>query len=624
MSEKTLKPDIYKSTLTEHLPDLLAIVFFAIITVKYPLLFVAPFPGGLFSTSLFMSTIEVLSVFSLFMILLRFQKLIDLISGCNMAFWVAIFSFLSICIVQFFSWNSWTFKEFSFAVSWISIPFAVYLYTDIFKKYLLGYLAFLWIFSMIHTVYQLIISTQCVGISGNRNWHGAFLIATTPFFVYWLYRFLKKKNANDQKIRIVLSAVSALSLYALFMAESRGANLAFILGILLALGLYLNRFENKRQKKLGRLYLLTIFIVIIFGIIIGPLLYGYKLAAINAYDVRVPLWRGAMNMFIDNFGLGVGAAGYEGEYAYYIPIERFLRSHYFAGRATHPHNQWLFFAGAYGWAGVIAISYLWVAPMVIFLKNYQNTDALSKLYFFSFFMLSIHCMFDLVLMRWPTMQIALILQGILWSYAYKTQTKKTISNEFSCSYSIRIICRLAAAICLGFSLLLMFENLKSSYYGRNSVILADAKKYSLSLQNTQQAINLGNGPEDLYHAGMKSLFWFEDYRLAYLYFSKLDKHPAKIVGYSNARIAECLIKMNRKHEALIYCDRHIKAFPLSSLAVYNKLLLERDLGKDADAAATANKLLDVMRFKGLKLEDMHKILKNPELDNRFEKLQKQQ
>lgn len=605
---------------TDHL---VVIVFLTLITIKYPLFFIAPFPSGNFATGLFISSPDSLSAYALFMILFRYRELITLISDYNKLFLVSLASIFGVAVMQFCFWANLSYMDFFYAVFWISVPLAVCLYFETFKKYLVPYLALFWLFSMLHTIYQLAIDTQCVGISANRNWHGAFLISTTPFFGYWLYQFFQRKNFSDQKIKIIISSIAVFSLYALYMAESRGANLAFIIGVLLFLGLYLNFSPEKKEQQFGRIYLLTVSVFIIMGLIAGPLFFGQQLASMNSYDVRIPLWRGAIDMFAENLPLGVGPSGYEGHYAYYLPIERFFRSHYFAGRATHPHNQLLFFAGAYGIIGLLAIIFLWFAPIVIFLKNYRTSDTISKICFFSFLMLSIHAMFDLVMVRWPTMQISLILLGILWSYTFKKQPiqqEKAAVKQPLPFLPIKYFCSLTAYACLFFSIYLMYNNMVTSFFSRNSSIAASREEHSLTMSCINKAIDSGNRPDDFYNAGMKSLFWFGDYRLAYKYFSIFDNHPAKFVGYSNARIAECLIKMNRKPEALGYLDKHVKAFPLSSIALYNKLLLERELGRITDAEVTATRLINVMKLKGLKLEDMKEIIQNPEFDNRFHQL----
>jgi len=627
---KHLLPFIFLSRIAKYWQSILVIIFLLIIILQYPLLFIAPFPSGIYATGLFISSIEQLSVFSIFMILLKGPEITCLNSAHKKIFIFFLTLFFLIVVLQFLLWNKQNFREFTFAILWISIPLAVYLYFDIFKKYLVPYFAVLWFFSMIHTVWQLIEGSQCVGISANRNWNGAFLIAATPLALYWLYFFLIKRGISQKKIQILLLFLLSLSLYSLFKAESRGANLALIITGLLYVGLELNCNKNTKKRKYGRLYIYLISVCFILLITICFTFFSQKIAATISHDVRIPLWQGAVNMFLDHPVIGVGANEYEAQYAYYSPVARFLRSHYFAARATHPHNQFLFFASAYGIIGLIAISYLWFAPIVIFLQRYAQATLMKKLIFFSFTMLVMHSMLDLIAMRWPTMQMLLILQGILWaftmekheSYTEDTLSKKVRNNRQTVLYPaiVKYLSYMLAIVCLFFCFYLCISNLKTSYYTRNANIALNSKRYLLAIDENQKAIKSGNSALNLFNASMNSLFWLQDYRLAYKFFIQLERIPSKIVAHANSRTSYCLIKMNRLKEALIYQNKEIKVFPLSSLAVYNKYLLEKQLGNNKAAKRTLKHLDNLMQFKGLHLNDIKKIVADPGLDDHYEKL----
>jgi hypothetical protein len=75
--------------------------------------------------------------------------------------------------------------------------------------------------------------------------------------------------------------------------------------------------------------------------------------------------------------------------------------------------------------------------------------------------------------------------------------------------------------------------------------------------------------------------------------------------------------MNRKKEALLYLNNESIAFPLSSLVLYNKILLENELDMKKEAQKTTRLLNAQLKFKGLKPSDMQIILQYPELDNKF-------
>lgn len=600
------------------------IVFLFLLTFQFPLLFVAPFPSGIFATLFYCSSIEQLAAFSCFMVLLNHRKVHFLLKSLNNLAKIAIGFFFILVVFQFIYWPNYNIRLFFSGLSWIVIPLTVYVYADEFKKVIVPYFSFLWGFCIFHNIWQLTHHQSSIGISGNRNWQGAFLVSCTPLFIFWLFGILKKRKLGKKVLITFLAIPTLFALYSLYKAESRGANLALIFaGLLFACSQLL--FSNKtKYKKYGKVLCYSLAGVFLLGILIGPLLFGDKLAEIISFDVRIPLWRGAYEMFLKHPLLGVGSGSYEGNFAYFIPIAKFLRSQVFAGRSTHPHNQFLFFAGAFGLFGLFSLIYLWLAPIFLSLKNYLKTDILTKLVLFCYIMLVFHSMLDLVAMRWPTMQMLLIFQGLLWSVTFprketSEQTENVQPNNLHL-LSLRTTWITAALSCLICSFYLLWQNTVMSAASRNSTIAADNESFVPAVYFNQQAIKYGCNPEDLYHAGMESLFWLNDYNLAYFYFSELEKHPAKIVVHSNSRLAECLIRMNRKKEALFYLNQEIKVYPLSSIALYNKILLEKDLGDIKGAEITAEKLIKQMKFKGLKLGDMKRILADPGLDDRFHEL----
>lgn len=616
-----------KSWLFEHWQQVIVVCFLVLVILKYPLMFAGLFPGGLYSTSFYLSSSDQLSAFAIFMILLQWPKINRSIPMIKPMFLAFILVFFSIVIFQFQLWPNQTSREFLSSVFWISIPLAVMCYADQFQKLLLPFFSFLWLFCMIHIIWQLAKGMPCVGIAGNQNWNGAFLIADTPFFLYGLFKFLKKKSLATKTIYIILAVPFVFALFALIKAESRGANLALIIAVLLFLGLELNFSDDKKKQKYGKLFIKALTGIVCLSVVVVPLVYGDKMAEIIFRDVRIPLWKGAVDMFADNPTLGVGSSGYEGAYAYYMPIEKFLRSHYFAGRSTHPHNQFLFFAGAFGLLGFLSLAYLWLSPLILYFSKYRKASVFSKIVFYTYLMILIHAMLDLVAVRWPTMQFLLILQGILlhktmFKTKYNKASLQTDESKTNCRNPvfIRYLAWITSVVFLFISLKLIFVNLETTYFSRNAIIAGDKKLLPLAVEKTQLSIKIGNRAIDVHRAAMQSIYWLNDYKLAYQFFQALEKHPAKLVVHSNSRTAQCLIEMNRKSEALKYYDKEIQVFPLSSIALYNKFLLQKDMGRENAAEKTLMQLDQLMRFKGLKMEDMKRILANPEFDNRFHEL----
>ena len=598
------------------------ILFLALIMLRYPLLYSTFFYNAILTHALYTTDLISLSAFSIFMTLLKYKEIINFTSSTNRIFRLSIILFFIIIIVQFYTFDTYTLREFCFSISWVVIPLAIYLYFNIFKKLITPLFSFLWCFNFIHTTWQILHNNECVGISGNRNWHGCLLIVTTPFVIYSIYKFFKRKYVSNKIILIIESPIIIFTLIALYKVESRAANLALIVTTLLFIILTFAYSLNHFIKKYKTLFFSIFIISIILLTIIAPLFFGNKMGNIIYKDVRIPLWRGAINMFLDSPMLGVGSASYEASYSYYRPIEYYLRSHYFANRPTHPHNQLLYFAGSFGIFGLLTLSLLWFYPILYFMKKYKQFSFYEKLIFFTFIMLSIHGMLDLVMVRWPTMQLFFILQGSVWG-CISYNRKKSQYSKFTPLINNKInlfLAMISFILCYIFllsTIYIIYSNIKRSYYDRSYKIALLKQWYTYAIVSKEKAIESNCNPRDLYDAGIQAMLTLSDYRLGYKYFSKLEKHPMKIIVHSNLRTADCLMQMGRKNEALQYLKKESTMFPLSSLPLYSQILLERELGKTNDAEKTAFKLIQQLKFKGLQLSDMKKILANPKLDNKF-------
>ena len=106
----------------------IVIFFLLMIAVKYPLMFVALFPSGIYSTSLFVISIEQISAFALFMVCIKYDDLFRLTSFISKPCLISLTFVFFIAVLQFIVWCNQTCNAFFFAIAWITIHLSVLLY----------------------------------------------------------------------------------------------------------------------------------------------------------------------------------------------------------------------------------------------------------------------------------------------------------------------------------------------------------------------------------------------------------------------------------------------------------------------------------------------------------------
>ncbi|NOY75100.1 MAG: hypothetical protein GXP32_04830 [Kiritimatiellaeota bacterium] len=487
-----------------------------------------------------------------------------------------------------------------------------------------SYMAFFWIFNALYAGQDLWRWGEEIGLPANRNWHGALLVATTPFLLLCIQRALSAKGVSKALILLAMTPPSLFSITVLYRCQSRGANLALAFaGILLAATVHIQSkrpFSTTFLKRVALWGSVSIFLA--FSTVV--LFFGDSIAQVIMRDVRIPLWGGAVSLFKHNPFLGVGAASYESHYVYHIPLAKFLRSWYYTERSDNPHNHFLYMLGSLGTLGVAATLYLWFYPIIHGLKNFGRLDGVTKLVLFAFIALTIHSMFDIVMSVWPTMYLALILQGLLWRECFfrdkKTEQQLILSprQHSFVFFGIATSCVAAAiALSLFFVGWMIRQDAMGSAAERDAVLCYENGYFSIASREYDKAMRANCAPIYSYQAGMFSLLYLRDYRLALKYFNHLQSLPGNIIVHSNAHIANCLIHLNRRREALSYLYEELKVYPVSIIALHNILRLEKTLGLDIQAEKTAVRLLEALKFKGLTVGDIKLILEHPKFDGQF-------
>ncbi len=449
------------------------------------------------------------------------------------------------------------------------------------------------------------------GIPGNWNWHAGMLLAAAPPSIFLIYR-LSGRYVSAFWGRAALTLVPALpAAYIIVLCNTRAAWLALASA---AAVLFLLRWGRSRRIMSWAAAALLCLGALIF------LRYSGKIAGAVYNDVRLPLWSAALRLVADHPVAGVGMSGYESAYTSLRGINYFIRSNYVSSRSSHPHSQPLFIAGALGLTGLAAWLYVMLYPLARIILEFRRFDVPVRVLALSMLMVLVQSLFDMTMVVWPTVYISLILAGLLWREVHVADgclaEEGTPAAEAGTSL-FRALKYAACAVLIAVFAAGVFRNLNYSYHIRSSWVHLHAGRTNDAVRSADEAFRYSMDPVNICHAGVVSLAANNDHLLALHFLSMLKDTPCEFIGHSNDYLAACSLRMGRRLDAMDYLDRELQIFPLSLVSLYNKMRLEIDLGRSADAEKTANAITEVLQFKSLKLEDLAEILKDPFYDSNF-------
>ena len=185
----------------------------------------------------------------------------------------------------------------------------------------------------------------------NPNLLAGYLLTGLSSFVYFILTFLKQ---NKKRIALIFSILFLVNLVAIIDTGCRGAYLGFALffpalffGILYYVQRKLGGLSNIK-KRYKNITLLSILGIIVFSII-NPAISKrfasiFALRADSSISFRLNVYESALNMFKDNFFLGIGVGnqnfreiyglymktGFDALGAYCVPLEIAVESGIFA------------------------------------------------------------------------------------------------------------------------------------------------------------------------------------------------------------------------------------------------------------------------------------------------------
>ncbi|MCM8530807.1 MAG: O-antigen ligase family protein [Lentisphaeraceae bacterium] len=254
----------------------------------------------------------------------------------------------------------------------------------------------LWIVNIIHS-YQALPSLNVYGVSGNKNWFSALVLATLPAAIYSLNVLLQKKMSQKQSLCTAAVICIGLSFLPVKAADSRASFVA--IGLLLFYIPFLYVSFKKRFLVLA---------VVGIGAVGLFFTFQKQLAWENTRNIRVSIWKSTLNLIQEKPFTGVGPGRFEESFPVYESNDH--KEMLVAGQTTqHPHNEVLYIASENG----ILVAFLWCL-LVGFTLCRRPKNSLDLCLSIGFFILLVQGMMDKPLYKQPTMLLFYVLMGMIW------------------------------------------------------------------------------------------------------------------------------------------------------------------------------------------------------------------
>ncbi|HBM16724.1 MAG TPA: hypothetical protein DD381_10340 [Lentisphaeria bacterium] len=614
-------------------------------SLVFPLFYIYPFTY--YKTVQYFFNLPSISALCLAFIFINPRRLLDNLKNSRILLILSLL-FLIVPVVHLFMFDTITIPEFFFSILWITIPFFAYLYSDKLEKALPVYF---FIFLLFDISVSLIQSDEIVGIAGNRNWHAATLAIIMPFTFYLAVILYKKWSAKFNKFllisifSIVLAITTFASLYIIILCRTRTIFALFPALIVIALFL---EFRKKYIKS--SIAILAVAFIALAGFLIISTYHPEdtsdnsnalsiiqnkensfkdKLAETVDRDVRIPLWKGCIDLISTHPYLGVSAPRFESEFQLYRPIDYFTKPDN-AVRSNHPHNSILYMAAAYGIPGMLIWLIIWALPMIMCLIRYYKLSGYAKIALFAYILLFIHGLMDLIFFEWPTVFFSALLAGILWAQILRKKqlpTEIKIISPKKNANSAKVIKPLipkyisypmiiVSIILIVITGLMVFFDTMSSYYFRLGEY-AEVDGYKLqAAQYYGKGVEYEKNTQYVYKAGTIYLQDLNNTSKALYYLDMFNTMSVSNYAHSNGFIALGLVKEGKLKEALPYLLKEVVVYPLLVGSWYRLTYVQGSLGLKKDAEISFNNMMEALKYKNLtpNKRTIYFLLDNPTYD----------
>lgn len=479
-------------------------------------------------------------------------------------------------------------------------PLAVCAYAEETKRLLIPFLGILWAWNAaIASMHVLLWRTLPFGIPQNVNWNAAFLLATAPFAIFFIARFVSSRAA-----RLALCCgVVLITAWILFLAGSKGALLALVAAALCTPWKTTDRAARWIRHARWAAGLLCAAAAIFLAAKRKDAIADYL-----ARDERIYLAGTTSAMIAGRPILGYGTPSFEKEYSAFRTPEYFLMRHP-AIRTDHPHNEMLYIAAGCGIAGLAAWLVLILSPILFVRKRFQESSLETRLAFFSLIALLVHGQLDLILYRPPTATLAVIFLGILWNEELKPkEEEEDWLPKIPFPKTIRFACVFGGAAVFVSALIASFVDLSASLISREADKAESRNDVQNALRLHARAARLGKDDPNILLAAMEHAS-FHDPARALEYRAMLEKTSIPDCGYANLIAAYAYLRLNRFSDAVPLLRLESEQRPFSVIPL---LMLEHACASmgDMDGAADARRRIEYLkRIRGLTEDDLRNLSK---------------
>jgi O-antigen ligase len=477
---------------------------------------------------------------------------------------LAALAIFAIGLLPQFSHTRWDAGAIAGTLAYAVLPLAVAVCAAVARPARLArWLAALWLLEVAYAALNAHYGGETIGTTGNRNWLAILLLALTP----WACMILRQRFGNLLGLIVVLAPTA----WVLKRCESRAAWLALV--VYFALMLVLRARGTRRLALIATIAALA-------------LAWLPSVKQIAARDVRLPTWRAAIQMALDEPLRGTGLGNYALACVPYQLASGYHESHDAADVTEHPHNEFLHLAAAAG----LPVAFAWLALLLPLLRTPQQAPGWLRAAQCSGLLLLVHGMLDKPLVQAPTDVLFLAMLGLCWAPLLRVKMLKTTPPEH-----LRVPFLAGATALLLLALAESARTLVVSAHRRAAIVLRhDYGDDAGALRAYQSMLSIdGNNLGALYGASSLLVNRLQDPEKA-LDYLHAAREIAPNYAHLNGLTGRAFGALGLHTDALPYLRRECELYPMQ-VRPLQELWLAQALAKDADLADTQQALRKLYR-----------------------------